>query len=229
MAGKKKNIAFDPKLFLSRIGGGRTNAKYNTNDVVFAQGDDADAVFYLQKGKIKITVLSDKGKEAVLAIIDRGDFFGEGCLNGHTRRMATVTALTECSVMRLERAAMIRVLHHEPEFADLFIHHLLARNTRVEEDLVDQLFNSSEKRLARTLLLLANFGKDGKPQPVIAKITQETLAEMIGTTRSRVSFFMNKFRRLGFVAYNGDTHGDLHVHSSLLNVVLREDAANNAP
>jgi len=229
MATKPKIIAFDPKTFLSKIGSGRTNEKFSANQVVFAQGDTASAIYYLQKGKAKLTVASKGGKEAVLAILAPGDFFGEGCLNGQLRRMATVTAMTDCSVMRLERSAMVRALHAEPEFADLFIGHLLHRNSRVEEDLVDQLFNSSEKRLARTLLLLANFGKDSKPEPVIAKISQETLAEMIGTTRSRVSFFMNKFRRLGFIEYNGDTHGELHVNTSLLNMVLRDGATNGKP
>jgi CRP-like cAMP-binding protein len=222
MAIAKKSTAFEPSVFLSKIGKGRTNEKFSAHDVVFAQGDAANAVYYLQKGKAKITVTSENGKEAVLALIGPSDFFGEGCLNGQSRRMATVTAMTECSIMRLEKASMLRVLHDEPKFADLFISHLLHRNSRVEEDLVDQLFNSSEKRLARTLLLLAHFGKDGKQEPVIAKISQETLAEMIGTTRSRVSFFMNKFRRLGFIDYNGETHGDLHVHTSLLNMVLRD-------
>ena len=222
MAAKSKITAFDPKDFLSRIGGGRTNENYRVNDIVFAQGDPADAVYYLQEGKAKITVTSKTGKEAVLALLSPGDFFGEGSLNGQPLRMATVTALTECAIMRLEKAAMVRVLHEEPKFADLFIGHLLHRNSRVEEDLVDQLFNSSEKRLARTLLLLANFGKESKPEPVVAKISQETLAEMIGTTRSRVSFFMNKFRRLGFIEYNGG----LHVHTSLLNMVLRDGAPN---
>ena len=223
---KKKDIVFDPKDFLSRIGAGRTSTNYRANAAVFVQGDPATAIFYLQNGKAKITVTSKGGKEAVLAILGPGDFFGESCLNGHPRRMASVTTMTECSIVRLEKAAMIRVLHDEPKFADMFIAHLLQRNGRIEEDLVDQLFNSSEKRLARTLLLLANFGKDGKQEPVIAKISQETLAEMIGTTRSRVSFFMNKFRRLGFVDYNGDMHGDLHVHSSLLNMVLRDGMPN---
>jgi CRP/FNR family cyclic AMP-dependent transcriptional regulator len=226
MATKPTIIAFDPKTFLSKIGSGRTNEKFAANKVVFAQGDAANAIYYLQKGKAKITVASKGGKEAVLAILAPGDFFGEGCLNGQSRRMATVTTMTDCSAMRLERAAMVRVLHEESEFADIFIAHLLHRNSRVEEDLVDQLFNSSEKRLARTLLLLANFGKESKPEPVIAKISQETLAEMIGTTRSRVSFFMNKFRRLGFIEYNGDTPGDLHVNTSLLNMVLRDGATN---
>ena len=227
MAIKSKIIAFDSKVFLSKIGSGRTNEKFGADEVVYSQGDAAAAIYYLQKGKAKITVTSKAGKEAVLAIIGPGDFFGEGCLNGQSVRMATVTTMTECSIMRLEKSAMVRVLHEEPKFSDLFIAHLLHRNSRVEEDLVDQLFNSSEKRLARTLLLLANFGKDRKPEPVIAKISQETLAEMIGTTRSRVSFFMNKFRRLGFIEYNGDTHGDLHINTSLLNMVLRDGGVSD--
>ncbi len=228
MAAKKKIVAFDSKTFLSKIGSGRTNEKFSEHDVIYSQGGAANAIFYLQKGKVKITVTSENGKEAVLAVIGPEDFFGEGCLNGQTKRLATATAMTDCLIMRLERASMQRVLHDEPQFSELFIAHLLHRNSRVEEDLVDQLFNSSEKRLARTLLLLANFGKDSKPEPVIAKISQETLAEMIGTTRSRVSFFMNKFRRLGFIDYNGDTHGDLHVNTSLLNMVLRDGELNGA-
>jgi CRP-like cAMP-binding protein len=217
MAAKKKQ-PFDPKVFLAKVGAGRTNLKFRANASIFSQGEVASAILFLQRGKAKVTVTAKTGKEAVVAILGPGDFFGEGCLNGQALRMATVTAMTECSVMRIEKAAMVEVLHRESEFADLFIAHLLHRNSRVEEDLVDQLFNSSEKRLARTLLLLANFGKEGKPEPVIAKISQETLAEMIGTTRSRVSFFMNKFRRLGFVKYNGK----LEVHSSLLSVVLND-------
>lgn len=226
MENRKKQFTFDPKEFLSHIGAGRTNADYRANDVVFAQGDAADAVFYLQKGKAKITVTSENGKEAVLAILGPDDFFGESCMNGQPLRLATIMAMTDCSIMRLEKAAMVRVLHEEPKFSDLFINHLLHRNSRVEEDLVDHLFNSSEKRLARTLLLLANFGKDGKQEPVIARISQETLAEMIGTTRSRVNFFMNKFRRLGFIDYNGDAQSGLHVHTSLLNMVLHEGISN---
>jgi CRP-like cAMP-binding protein len=222
MAPKKKRVAFDPKSFLARLGAGRTHIKYETNAAIFSQGDAADAVFYLQKGKAKVAVLSTNGREAVLALMGPGDFFGEGCLNGQERRLATVTAMTECAVTRLDKTTMVRVLHEEPKFADLFINYLLSRNSRVEEDLVDQLFNSSEKRLARALLLLANFGKDGKTEPVIAKISQETLADMIGTTRSRVSFFMNKFRRLGFVDYNGT----IEVHNSLLSVVLNDSTPN---
>ena len=193
----KATPSFDPKAFLAKVGEGRSIVKYRKDQTVFSQGEPADAVFYIQKGKVKITVVSAQGKEAVVAILGSDDFFGEGCLAGQPRRMATVTTMTDCTIMRLEKAAMIRVIHDEPAFSEMFIAHLLARTIRVEEDLVDQLFNSSEKRLARLLLLLANFGKDGKPEPVIAKISQETLAEMIGTTRARVSFFMNKFRKLG--------------------------------
>jgi CRP/FNR family cyclic AMP-dependent transcriptional regulator len=215
----KRRASFDPRSFLAKVGDGRTISKYRKNQVVFSQGDDADAIFYIQRGKIKLTVVSDQGKEAVVAILGAGDFCGEGCLAGQPRRIATVTAMTECTIMRLQKASIVSVLHDQPAFSELFISHLLARTIRVEADLVDQLFNSSEKRLARLLLLLANFGKDSKPEPIIAKISQETLAEMVGTTRSRVSFFMNKFRRLGFVDYNG---GGLEVHGSLLNVVLRD-------
>ena len=214
----KASVPFDPKAFLAKVGEGRSIGKYRKNQPVFAQGEPADAVFFIQKGKVKITVLSETGKEAVVAILGADDFFGEGCLAGQPRRMATVTAMTECGIMRLEKAAIIALIHDEPTFSELFIAHLLARTIRVEEDLVDQLFNSSEKRLARLLLLLANFGKEGKPEPVIAKISQETLAEMIGTTRARVSFFMNKFRKLGFIDYNGG----IEVHSSLLNVILHD-------
>ena len=209
---------FDPKAFLAKVDGGRTISKYRKNQKIFSQGDAADSVFYIQKGKIKITVVSEHGKEAVVAILGSDEFCGEGCLSGQPKRMATATALTECEIMRIEKEAIIRVLHDEPRFSEMFLAHLLARTIRVEEDLVDQLFNSSEKRLARALLLLANFGKEGRPEPVITKVSQETLAEMIGTTRSRVSFFMNKFRKLGFISYNGT----LEVHSSLLSVVLSD-------
>jgi CRP/FNR family transcriptional regulator, cyclic AMP receptor protein len=209
---------FDPKVFLDTENLGRTISKYRKDQTVFSQGSPADAVFYIQKGKVKITVVSEQGKEAVVAILGPDEFCGEGCLTGQPRRMATAVAMTECEIMRLEKAAMIRVLHEEPAFSERFVAHLLARTIRVEEDLVDQLFNSSEKRLARALLLLANFGKDGRPERIIAKVNQETLAEMIGTTRSRVSHFMNKFRKLGFIDYNGH----LEVHSSLLNVVLHD-------
>jgi CRP-like cAMP-binding protein len=224
MAQKDGRVTFDPQVFLSRIGVGKTTTAYRANDIIFSQGDVAESIFYLQKGKVKITVLSETGREAVLALLGPRDFFGEGCLNGQSRRIATVTALTECTVTRLEKTVMVRTLHDEHKFADMFIAYLLKRNTRVEADLVDQLFNSSEKRLARTLLLLANFGKDGKKEPVIAKISQETLADMIGTTRSRVSFFMNKFRRLGFIDYDGN---GLQVHTSLLNMVLHEGTPND--
>ena len=219
MAKKVKKIAFDPKVFLVTVNGGRTKIDYRKDGVIFSQGQAADAVFYIHRGKVKIVVTSEHGKEAVVAILGSGEFFGEGCLIGQPLRLATASAWVESMVMRVEKTEMIRVLHAEPTFAEVFTAHLLNRKSRTEEDLVDQLFNSSEKRLARTLLLLANFGKDGKTEPIETKISQETLAEMIGTTRSRVSFFMNKFRRLGFVDYNG---GGLEVHSSLLNVVLHD-------
>jgi CRP/FNR family transcriptional regulator, cyclic AMP receptor protein len=214
----KRKPLFDPKVFLDTENVGRTISKYRKDQTVFAQGNSADAVFYIQKGKVKITVVSEQGKEAVVAILGPDEFCGEGCLTGQPRRMATAVAMTECEIMRLGKAAMIRVLHEEPAFSEMFVAHLLARTIRVEEDLVDQLFNSSEKRLARALLLLANFGKDGRPERIIARVSQETLAEMIGTTRSRVSHFMNKFRKLGFIDYNGH----LEVHSSLLNIVLHD-------
>jgi CRP-like cAMP-binding protein len=218
MKREKNRLPFDPKAFLAKMNGGRTLSEYRKNQVVFQQGDSADSVFYIQSGKAKVTVISEQGKEAVVAVLGAGDFFGEGCLGGQVLRLATVTTLTECAITRMPKAEIVSVIHTEPAFAELFISHLLARNTRVEEDLVDQLFNSSEKRLARTLLLLANFGKEGEPEPVLAKISQETLAEMIGTTRSRVSHFMNKFRNLGLIDYNGH----IHVHRSLLNLVLHE-------
>ena len=209
---------FDPKVFLDTENSGRTISRYRKGQTLFSQGSPADAVFYIRRGKVKITVVSEQGKEAVVAIQGPDEFCGEGCLTGQVRRLGTASATTECEIMRLEKAAMIRVLHEEPAFSEMFVSHLLARTIRVEEDLVDQLFNSSEKRLARALLLLANFGKDGRPEPVIAKVSQETLADLIGTTRSRVSHFMNKFRKLGFIDYNGH----LEVHTSLLNVVLHD-------
>ena len=215
---RKAKPPFDPKVFLSKVNGGRAISDYRKDQIVFRQGDPSDAVFYIQSGKIKTTVVSEQGKEAVVALLGPGDFFGEGCLTGQLQRLATVSALTECVIVRISKTDITRVIHEEPAFAELFIAHLLARNSRVEEDLVDQLFNSSEKRLARTLLLLANFGKEGRPEPIIAKVSQETLAEIIGTTRSRVSFFMNKFRKLGLIDYNGS----IEIHSSLLNVVLRD-------
>ena len=213
---KRVKASFDPKIFLANVGGGKTISKYWKDQIVFSQGEAADAVFYIQQGEVKLTVVSEQGKEAVVAILGPGHFFGEGCLNGHPLRIATTRAVDECVITRLEKATMIATIHNEPEFSELFMSYLLSRNSRIEEDLIDQLFNSSEKRLARLLLLLANFGKEGRPQPIVGKFSQETLAEMIGTTRSRVSFFMNKFRKLGFVEYNGK----LEVHNSLLNVIL---------
>jgi CRP/FNR family cyclic AMP-dependent transcriptional regulator len=215
---RKGKPPFDPKVFLSKVNGGRAISDYRKDQIVYAQGEPAESVFYIQSGKVKKIVVSEQGKEAVVALLATGDFFGEGCLTGQALRLATVSTMTECVIVRITKADITRVIHEEPAFAELFIAHLLARNLRVEEDLVDQLFNSSEKRLARVLLLLANFGKESRPEPVIPKISQETLAEMIGTTRSRVSFFMNKFRQLGLIDYNGR----IEVHSSLLNVVLHE-------
>lgn len=209
---------FDSKAFLQAVGDGRTVKKYRTGSVVFAQGDPADSVFYIQSGKVKISIVSVRGKEAVIAILDEGFFFGEGCLAGQILRMATARALAPSSIVCVKKSTMNEVLRKQPAFSETFITHLLTRNIRIEEDLVDQLFNSSEKRLARTLLLLANFGKESRPEEVIPSISQETLAEMIGTTRSRVSFFLNKFRRLGFIEYNGG----MHVHTSLLNVILHD-------
>jgi CRP-like cAMP-binding protein len=210
--------AFDPKVFLATVNHGRTISRYAKNAVVFAQGGPADAVFYVQKGRIKLVVESEQGKEAVVAILGQGEFLGEGCLIGQPLRLATARTMAESEIMRVGKAEMIRVLHAEPAFGELFTAHLLMRNSRVEADLVDQLFNSSEKRLARTLLMLANFGKEGAPQPIATKISQETLAEIIGTTRPRVSYFMNKFRKLGFIEYNGT----VKVHSALLSVILHD-------
>ena len=215
---RKAKLPFDPKVFLSKVNGGRAISDYRKDQIVYRQGDPADSVFYIRNGKVKATVVSEQGKEAVVALLGADDFFGEGCLAGQPLRLSTASAMAQCVIVRIAKADITRVIREEPAFAELFISHLLARNSRVEEDLVDQLFNSSEKRLARTLLLLANFGKEGRPEPVIAKISQETLAEIIGTTRSRVSFFMNKFRELGLIDYNGH----IEVHSSLLNVVLHD-------
>jgi CRP/FNR family cyclic AMP-dependent transcriptional regulator len=209
---------FDPQAFLLKTNGGGGLASYKANQVVYSQGDKAESVFYMHAGKVKVVVLSEQGKEAVISIAGPGAFFGEGCLVGQPQRLATVTAMTDCSIARIAMADIVRVIHEEPAFAELFIAHLLNRNARVEEDLVDQLFNSSEKRLARILLLLANFGKDTPPEPILAKISQETLAEMVGTTRSRVSYFMNKFRQLGFINYNGH----IEVRPGLLNVILHD-------
>jgi CRP/FNR family cyclic AMP-dependent transcriptional regulator len=215
---RKAESTFDPKAFLATVGQGHTVSDLRKDEVVFRQSAAADAVFYIQKGKIKIVVASKEGKEAVVGVMNPGEFFGEGCLIGQPLRLATAKAMTESQVVRVSKAEMMRVIHDEPSFAELFMTHLLTRNSRVEEDLVDQLFNSSEKRLARTLLLLANIGQDGGPEPITTPISQETLAEIIGATRQRVSLFMNKFRKLGFIAYNGH----LEVHSSLLSVLLRE-------
>jgi CRP/FNR family transcriptional regulator, cyclic AMP receptor protein len=216
----KNQPSFDPKLFLAKVGEGRSIWEYRAEQIVFSQGDPADAVFYIQSGKVKLTVVSKQGKEAVIAMLGTNDFFGEGCLAGQAQRIATAATMTYSVIVRLEKTAIVRVIQEEPAFAGMFIAHLLAHAIRVEADLLDQLFNSSEKRLARVLLLLANFGKDEKPEPILATISQETLADMIGTTRSRVSFFMNKFRKMGFIDYNGG-NGGIEVHSSLLNVVLR--------
>jgi CRP-like cAMP-binding protein len=215
---RKRLKPFDPQTFLATVGRGKTTLSVGKKKVIFSQGDAADAVFYIQEGKVKLTVISHQGNEAVVAILEPGDFFGEACLSGQVSRLATATSIDVSTIVRIEKAAMVRVLHDEPTFSELFLAYVLARNLRIEEDLVDQLFNSSEKRLARVLLLLAHIGKERKPEPALAKISQETLAEMIGTTRPRVSFFMNKFRKLGFIDYNGS----LTVHSSLLNIVLHD-------
>jgi CRP/FNR family cyclic AMP-dependent transcriptional regulator len=214
----KRTTPFNPRTFLTKVGHGKATLKSPKKTIIFSQGDTADAVFNIQEGKIKLTVVSQQGKEAVVAILERGDFFGEGCLAGQPVRIATASSLEDSTLVRIDKQAMINVLHEEPSFAELFISYLLSRNIRIEEDLMDQLFNSSEKRLARVLLLLAHFGKESKSEAVIPKISQETLAEMVGTTRSRVSFFLNKFRKLGFIDYNGG----LHVNSSLLSIVLHD-------
>ena len=213
---KAAKSLFDPKLFLAKVGEGTAILRVDRNAVVFSQGDVADTVFYIQKGRIKVLVVSEQGKEAVVGILEPGQFFGEGCLNGHSLRISTTMAMEACVITSITKTAMLTALKSEPQFSELFMAYLLSRNSRIEEDLIDQLFNSSERRLARLLLLLANFGKDGAPQPIAAQVSQETLAEMIGTTRSRVSFFMNKFRKLGFITYNGK----IEVHSSLLTAVL---------
>jgi CRP-like cAMP-binding protein len=218
VSGKKKRD-FDPKEFLATIGEGRKAVVFLKKQTIFTQGDAADTVFYVQEGKVRLTVVSKIGKEATLGILSDGEFFGEGGLAGQPLRMGSATAMTDCELLQIDKAAMMLALHREHTFSDLFVAYLLARNIRYEEDLVDQLFNSSEKRLARILLLLAHFGKEGAPETVIPKISQETLAEMIGTTRSRVSFFMNRFRKLGFIDYGGS---GLQVHSSLLNIVLHD-------
>ena len=214
----KRGAPFDPALFLASVGRGRTISNIGKDRKIFSQGDAADSVFYIQKGKVKVLVVSEHGKEAVVAILGPDEFCGEGCLTGQRFRIAMAVTMTECDIMRIDKEVVTRAVHDEPAFSEMFVAHLLLRTMRVEEDLVDQLFNSSEKRLARALLILANFGKEGRPEPIIAKVSQETLAEMIGTTRSRVSFFMNKFRKLGLISYNGT----IEVHSSLLNVVLND-------
>jgi CRP/FNR family transcriptional regulator, cyclic AMP receptor protein len=222
---KKSKSKFDPRAFLAKADGGVTVSNYSKGQVVFTQGEPADSIFYIQEGRVKIAVVSEQGKEAVVAFLKAGDFIGEGCLTGRPLRVSTARALTDSTVTRLDKSTMARMLRDEPNFSELFMAHLLSRTLRVEEDLVDQLFNSSEKRLARALLLLANFGKDGKHETVITKVSQETLADMVGTTRSRVSLFMNKFRQLGYINYNGD----LEVHSSLLDAVLHEKPQIKAP
>ena len=222
VAGNKKNREFDPITFLATIGEGRKSLTVAKKQGIFTQGDAADAVFYIQKGQVRLTVVSKIGKEATIGILDARNFFGEGALAGQSVRMGSATAMSECQLLRIDKKAMMGALHREHAFSDLFVSYLLARNIRYEEDLVDQLFNSSEKRLARVLLMLAHFGKEGVPETVVPKISQETLAEMVGTTRSRVSFFMNRFRKLGFIHYAGGEEGGLQVHSSLLNVVLHD-------
>jgi CRP-like cAMP-binding protein len=209
---------FDAKVFVAKVGAGKKILEFHKNQHVFEQGDVADTVFYIQKGRVKLTVSSEQGKEAVVAILEPGQFFGEGCMNGHALRIATTTAMEDCVITSITKDAMIAAIHDEPKFSELFMAYLLTRNSRIEEDLIDQLFNSSERRLARLLLLLANFGKEGSPQPITPNISQETLAEMVGTTRSRVSHFMNKFRKLGLISYNGH----IEVHNSLLSAVLHE-------
>jgi CRP/FNR family transcriptional regulator, cyclic AMP receptor protein len=216
--GRKEPPRFNPKIFLAKVSNGKTMLTSPKRQIIFSQGDAADAVFYIQEGRIKLSTLSQEGKEAVVAILEPGNFLGEGCLAGQLVCMTTATSLENSTLVRIDKQAMIDTLHNEPNFTELFLAYLLARNIRIEEDLVDQLFNSSEKRLARVLLLMAHFGKEGKPEAIIPKVSQEVLAEMIGTTRSRVSFFMNKFRKLGFLDYNGG----VHVHSSLLNIVLHD-------
>jgi CRP/FNR family transcriptional regulator, cyclic AMP receptor protein len=221
-AASKRNRAFNSNIFLAAIGQGRKTLTVAKKQRIFTQGETADAVFYVQRGKVRLTVVSKNGKEATIGILDEGNFFGEGSLAGQALRMGSAAAMTDCQLLRIEKKSMTDALHQEHAFSDMFVAYLLARNIRYEEDLVDQLFNSSEKRLARVLLMLAQFGKDGVPETVVPKISQETLAEMVGTTRSRVSFFMNRFRKLGFIHYAGGVEGGLQVHSSLLSVVLHD-------
>ncbi|MGH9430840.1 MAG: Crp/Fnr family transcriptional regulator [Terriglobia bacterium] len=217
----RQTTHFDPETLLAKIGAGKTIREYRDKQTVFSQGHKADAVFYIQKGKVRLTVVSKRGKEAVVAILEPGSFFGEGCLAGQPLHPSTATAVEQPTIIRVGKERMVRLLHDEPAFAEAFIAYLLSRNVRIEEDLVDQLFNSAEKRLARILLLMARYGKESKPEPVVSMVSQETLAEMIGTTRSRVSHFMNKFKDLGFIEYNGSS-GGLQVHNSLLNIVLHD-------
>jgi CRP/FNR family cyclic AMP-dependent transcriptional regulator len=217
-------LTFNPQEFLAKVGAGKTIAAYKTNRTIYQQGNVADTIFFLQKGQVKVTVNSEQGKEAVVGIVKSGQFFGEGCMNGHPLRTATTTAMEECLITAISKTAMIAALRDEPQFSEMFMAYLLTRNGRIEDDLIDQLFNSSEKRLARLLLLLANFGKESSPQPISPNISQETLAEMIGTTRSRVSHFMNKFRKLGLISYNGY----IEVHNSLLSAVLHETPSTQA-
>ena len=218
MDNERKKPPFDPQTFLATANGGRDVSRCAPNQVIYHQGDPAESVFYIQNGTAKLSVTSEQGKEAIVAVLSAGEFIGEGCVNGETRRLSTATALTQCTITRLTKAEIGRAIHNEPAFAEFFISHILVRNSRIQADLVDQLFNSTEKRLARALLILANFGKESAPEPLLAKISQESLAELVGTTRGRVSFFMNKFRRLGLIDYNGQ----IEVHQSLLNVVLHE-------
>jgi CRP/FNR family transcriptional regulator, cyclic AMP receptor protein len=220
--GTAKKREFDPRTFLATIGQGRKNVSVSRKASIFTQGDLSDSLYYIQKGKVRLTVVSKTGKEATIGLLGDGNFFGEGSLAGQALRMGSATAMTDCILLRIDKKAMMEALHREHSLSDMFVAYLLARNIRYEEDLVDQLFNSSEKRLARVLLMLAHFGKEGVPEPVVPKISQETLAEMVGTTRSRVSFFMNRFRKLGFIHYAGGEDGGLQVHSSLLNVVLHD-------
>jgi CRP/FNR family cyclic AMP-dependent transcriptional regulator len=219
VASIKRPLTFNPTVLLAKITAGKSSRDYRETQGVFAQGDSADAVFYVETGKVKLTVVSSRGKEAVIGVLGRGTFFGEGCLAGQLLRMSTASALQPSTIVRVQKKTMVALLHREPEFAELFTAYILSRNVRMEEDLIDQLFNSSEKRLARILLLLARFGKAPRPESVIPKVSQETLASMVGTTRSRVSYFMNRFRKMGFIDYDGD---GLKVHSGLLTVVLHD-------
>jgi len=213
---------FDSQAFLASVNGGRSVERYAAGQPVFRQGDDADAVYYIRDGKVRVTVVSEQGREGVIGIMESGDFLGEGCLNGHHPRMATASALEDSEILKIEKSAMIRVLHEQPSFSELFMEFMLSRNGAIEENLVDQLFNSSEKRLARVLLQLSNFGKDGKLEPIVADISQEMLAAKVGTTRSRINFFMNKFRKLGLIEYGSGSNGGLKVHSSLLDVIVKD-------